>query len=232
MVLPLYLAITAAEMTGSHPLPPNFAYMACHFSQNTQGLSNYPKWLPDHSILMLDDLNPMDGHDPERIFRELSSLLSGFHIDALVLDFQRPDCQDTATLAALLVQSLPCPVIVSEPYAQGLDCPVLLPPVPPDTPLEGWLSPWRSREIWLETSQDALHLQLTESGCQRNFHPYPEKPEPLFSDESLHCHYQIHTNGDSAEFLLFRTRSDWDALAEKAAALGVTRCLGFWQDFP
>ena len=45
MGLPLYLAMTAAELSAAEALPRKMAYMACHFSLYGTGLSNIPEQL-------------------------------------------------------------------------------------------------------------------------------------------------------------------------------------------
>ena len=153
MALPLYLALTAAEMAGN-PHPDNLTYMACHFSSGGKGLSNLPNVLPPGAILILDDSTPMDGHDPDLIGKQLKDLVQKFRCESLLLDFQRPKNNEQQALAKMLSSTLPCPVGVSEPYAKGLSCPVFLPPVPPDMSPSRHLAPWQGREIWLEAALD------------------------------------------------------------------------------
>ena len=164
MALPLYLAQTAQEMAGN-PLAQGTAYLACHFSPGGQGLSNLPEWLPEGSMLILDDSNPMDGHDGSLILKQLTEIITRNNCESLLLDFQRQDVPGQWDLAKLLTGFLPCPVGVSELYAQGLSCPVFLPPVPPDRPFVDYLAPWQGREIWLEAALDGITLILTESRC-------------------------------------------------------------------
>ena len=52
MAITPFLAMTAAEIEHSTPLPPNVAWMACHFSPYGAGLSNLPKNLPAGSLLI------------------------------------------------------------------------------------------------------------------------------------------------------------------------------------
>ena len=151
MVLALYLAQTATEMAGN-PQPENFAYLACHFSPGGKGLSNLPFPLPQGAMLILDDSTPMDGHDPDLILQQLSGLIQENQCKYLLLDFQRRDVPGQGELAKRLCSSLSCPVGVSEIYAEGLSCPVFLPPVPPDRPLSAYLAPWHGREVWLEAA--------------------------------------------------------------------------------
>ena len=74
MVLPLYLAMTAAEIRANTDFPPNIGYMACHFSPYGTGLSNCPAHLPEGSMLILNDRTPVYGHCPERIAQQLMEM--------------------------------------------------------------------------------------------------------------------------------------------------------------
>ena len=225
MALPLYLALTPAEMAGNPDLPPQFAYLACHFSSCSPGLSNLPDRLPPDSMLILDDSTPMDGHDPEQILRELSAQPELHQYSYLLLDFQRPGIEAQAGLARLLVEKLPYPGVVSAFYAEGLSCPVFLPPAPPDMPLKEYISPRAGREIWLEAALDGLTLTLTESGCITAL--LPDFPGEGLKDDKLHCHYTIEA---PATFHLWRTREDLEALLKEAEMLGVAKAVGLWQE--
>ena len=227
MALPLYLAQTAAEMAGN-PLPRHAAFLSCRFSPGGQGLSNFPEELPSCSILILDDSTPMDGHDPQMITEQLSREISRLSCEAFLLDFQRPGNTGQLELAKILTQSLTCPVAVSELYAGELDCPVFLPPLPPDKCLSEYLMPWADREIWLEAALDGIMLTLTEAGCTAE--SLFDFPEEGLSDKKLHCRYTVETAADSALFRLWRTRADLDALLAEAEAFGVARAIGLWQE--
>ena len=229
MALPVYLAMTAAEMGESTKLPSHFAYMACHFSPYGTGLSNLPKWLPENCMLTLNDRTPICGHDPALIAEELTKVIERRHCSSLLLDFQRPDCEEIAILARALIDALPCPVGLSAGYAKGFSCPVFLPPVPLDTPLASYLAPWQGREIWLEAALDGLQITLTSQGCKFSPIPYPSFSDG-FMEETLYCHYQIQTGADFAEFTLYRTREDLNSLLEEAEILGVTSAIGLWQE--
>jgi hypothetical protein len=227
MALPLYLAQTAAEMAGN-PFPDLPAYMACHFSSCSFGLSNLPRALPEGTLLILDDSTPMDGHDPERILQQLSELISLQGCAGLLLDFQRQDVPGQQELVKLLCDALPCPVGISELYAEGLSCTVFLPPAPPDRLLSEYLAPWKGREVWLEAALDGTVLTLTETCCTAS--PLFDFPADGLLDEKLHCHYAIETADNSAVFHLWRTRNDLDSLLAEAESLGVTRAVGLWQE--
>lgn len=227
MVLPLYLAQTSLEMVGNS-LQEHPAYMACHFSPGGQGLSNLPQALPAGAVLILDDSTPMADHDPELIGKQLADAIRQQGCESLLLDFQRPDIPGQRELAKLLADSLPCPVGVSEIYAERLSCPVFLPPVPPDKPLKDYLAPWQGREIWLEAALEGITLTLTEAGC--SVEALYDFPDGGLRDDQISCHYAVETTADSAIFQLWRTRHDLDALLAAAETQGVTKAIGLWQE--
>ena len=94
MAIPQYLAMTAAEMALA-PLPPHPAWMACHFSPYSTGLTNLPPKLRQGSLLILNDRTPIHCHDPERVCRELNTALHRFGCVGLLVDFQNPVCPET-----------------------------------------------------------------------------------------------------------------------------------------
>ena len=232
MALPLYLAMTAAEIQENSSIPTPLAYMACHFSPYGTGLSNFPRFLPKESLLILNDRTPIHGHDWEQIREELESIVETHQCSGILLDFQRPGFDELRNLAKLLTGSFPCPVAVSEPYAQGLPCPVFLPPVPHNVPVSEYLLPWDGREIWLEAALDAIEITITPLGYKAA-PGYPHQNGTIFPQDALHCHYHVTVEPDQAVFSLFRTREDLDDLLAEAEALGVTRAIGLWQElFP
>ena len=229
MGLPLYLAMTAAEMLENGPLPPRFAYMACHFSPYGTGLTNLPDWLPENSMLILNDRTPIRGHDPALICDQLAERIEILHCSSLLLDLQRPDCEESAVLARKLISALPCPVGLSVVYADVGSCPLFLPSPPLDVPLAAYLAPWQGREVWLEAVLDGLQLDLTPSGCAAASIPYPALSGGFY-DEALYCHYRIQTEPSAAHFTLYRAREDLDLLLAEAEMLGVTTAIGLWQE--
>ncbi len=225
-----FLAMTATEMRKDSRLPPKVAWMACHFSPYGQGLSNLPTELPPQSMIILDDSTPLRGHDPKTISDQLSDCLNGIRISGILLDFQRPGNPETAALTKHLIRELPCPIIVSDHYAEDLSCPVFLPPVPPSVPLPEHISLWKGRDIWLEIGLPGETLTLTKQGCKTAAVPYPDISISGFSEETLHCHYTITTNEKSASFTLWRTMDDLTQLMEEAATLGITDFIGLYQE--
>ena len=231
MPIARYLAMTGAEMAGNAVFPDYAAWMACHFSPGGKGLSNLPKGLPPGSLLILDDSTPIQDHDPERIAAELGSCMERLQCAGLLLDFQRPGEEQARTLTEYLCQALPFPVVVSDSYADGLDCGVFVSPVPPDTSMDTWLSRWSGREIWLDTTMEGLEIVLTEKGAKNVPLPVWDCPEGGLEDTRLHCHYQISLGCDSAVFTLWRTMEDIAAQLEEAEQLGVTAAVGLYQEF-
>lgn len=230
MALKSYLAITNAEFYSLPQLPPHPAWMACHFSGYSSGLSNMPDTFPPDSLIMLDDSTPIGGHDPQRILQELTRLYEQVKPAGFLLDFQRAGSPETAQLAKLLSQALPCPVAVSHLYASGLDCPVFLPPTPLHKPLTEHLKPWKGREIWLEIAPDSQVLTVTREGCQVSAGNFSELPEPVFYHEGLFCRYHTQVLTDRVIFTLQRGQQDWEALLAQAEKLGVRCCVGLYEN--
>jgi len=229
MALTRYLAMTAAEIAKNPNLPPNIGWMACHFSPYGTALSNFPRHLPDGSLLILNDRTPIHGHDPEQIAAQLSEHTGELHCSALLLDFQRPDCEETAVLVDYLLQAASCPVVVSDVYAKALNCPVFLPPVPPSVSLEAHLDRWKGRDIWLEIGLDGEMITLTEAGASVTSLPHFVPLSDGHWDKKLHCHYKTEV-GEIARFTLWRTQEDWNTLAEEAVQWGVTAMVGLYQE--
>ncbi len=230
MACACYLAITAAEIANAPALPERLAWMACHFSSCDAGLSNRPTQLPAGAMLILDDQMSVAEHDIAQIVDQMCSLVGAFGVDAVLLDFQRPDNAHTAAIAKALVESLTCPVGVSDLYAADLSCPVFLPPVPPYCKIEAYLAQWIGREIWLEAALSSANITLTAEGaavCDGGFAPPQANAH---HDEALFCHYVTTLSDGKAEFQLFRTQDDLLSLLARADALGVKRCIGLYQE--
>ena len=226
MEIPLYLAMTAAEFSSYDPLPQHPAWMSCRFSSSGNGLCNLPSTLPEGTLLILDDQTPPAGHDAFLIRRQLEEILNSHRCAGLLLDFQRPDSMETAEIAKTLL-SLPCPVCVSHLYAEDPSCPVFVPPCPLTTPMEQHLAPWQGREIWLEVALDRADYRIQKSGCQ--IRPASQEALPFY-DEKLFCHYGIRIEPEQILFTLERKRTDLDILPASAAACGVTRTVGLFQE--
>lgn len=231
MALPFYLAMTAAEFSAAETLPVQVAWMACHFSSYGLGLSNLPQQLPAGAMIILNDRTPIHGHDPAVIARQLHTLWEALHPSCFLLDFQRPDMQETAAVARAITETLPCPVGITEHYARELDCPVFLPPVPLLTPLEEYLKPWQGRKIWLEIAPEAETVTVTAEGAKiAPALPVALEP-PVFENKKLHCRYHTTVAEDRAVFSLQRDSAHIPELLEAARALGITQAVGLYQQF-
>lgn len=223
-----YLAMTRSELeafslTQGHAP----AYMACHFSPYSTGLSNIPASLPDGAMVILNDRTPIYGHDPQQIARQITDVTERTHCSCVLLDFERPGYEETKRLCEFLIANLSCPVGVSALYAEGTDCPVFLPPVPMDMTLGDYLAPWQGRQVWLDIAPEAVCVSVTEAGSRFSPMAGSSPPENAFFDDALHCHYRSEVLDDRIHFYLWR---DLASLIEEADALGVAKCIGLYQE--
>ena len=229
MGLPLYLAMTGAEMRCTSQLPTHFAYMACHFSPYGTGLSNLPEKLPKDSLLIVNDRTPICCHDPGLILQQLTTIIGQHSVTAVLLDLQRPDIPETQALVKQLID-LPCPVSISHLYARELDCPVLVPPVPVSRKIEEHLAPWLGREIWLEAALGGMTIRMDAHGSVTDEYVI-ENDIPLpFSDPDLYCRYRIETGDNTAFFHMRRSKDDLVQLLTDSAQYGVTTAVGLYQE--
>ena len=229
MILPLYLAMTAGEFANCKSLPDKVAWMGCHFSSRDLGLSNMPQWLPEGSLLMVDDWMPIGGHDPHLIGRQLQETVVKFHCKGIILDFQRPGSEETMALCRYLSEAIPCPVAVSHWYAEGLDCPVFLSALPLRKRLAEHLSPWLGRPIWMEATLDAEEAVVTEDGCQILPGCLDPLPAPWHKDESLYCRYHWEKKDQAAQFLVQRQKEDLTAMLDSATGQDLELAVGLYQ---
>lgn len=224
-----YLAATAGELQGDGLADHKIAYMACHFSLYTTGLSNVPDSLPTGSMLILNDQIPICGHDPYQIKEQLEQAIERLSCDSLLLDFQRPGNSETAKLCAILAKELSCPLGVSHHYARDLNCCVFLPPPPLDMPLAEYLNSWEGRNIWLEAALETAEYVITADGCKVSPLPYEPPQEKTFLEETLHCRYRCRVAPNEIRFFLYRTQDQLDALLEQTEALGIEKTIGLYQ---
>ena len=231
MAIPRYLAMTAAEIQQASPLPHRVCWMSCLFSPYTTALSNLPKQLPPQSLVMVTDLTPINGHDPDACAAQLIQLVKQFHIQGIVFDFQRPEQPDAASFLKAITAVLPCPCAISEPYAADASCPVFVSPPPLHASLEDHLKRWQEREIWLELAAYETKIILTEAGSEVLTLPSGVHEGTCHEDRELHCHYSITLSDKDAHFQLWRTATDLDLLLEEAEQYHVTNAIGLYQEF-
>ena len=229
MPFPIYLAMTAAEFCQKPPEMYSMGYMACHFSPYGTGLSNVPETLPPGSMLILNDRTPVCGHDPQLIARQLAQAAEALQCSRVLLDLQRPAEALTAQIAQAAVQALPCPTAVSACYADGLRCPVLVPPVPLLQPPGDYLQPWQGREIWLEIAPQRSNFVITEAGCREDTY-CPDAHAPIHWDNELCCRYSMQTNGAQVIFSVKRDKDALHQLLQQARPFGVTCGVGLYQE--
>ena len=227
MEIARYMAMTADEYAAADRLPDRIAWMACHFSPYSTSLSNTPANLPECSLLILNDSTPPENQDIENIANSIVNVLNINKCSGLLLDFQRPDNEKSAEIVdALLKQSIP--VCVSEIYAQDLDCPIFLPPLPLTETLDDYIRPYKNREIWLDTALSCIRYIISASGSIKL--PVSDDLNCQLEDNTLHCHYRIDITDDCAIFTLRRTREDLENLISEAEKIGITTTLGLYQE--
>ena len=222
MTLPLYLAMTAAEITPySHT-----AYMACHFSPYSTGLSNLPQDLPPGCMIIINDRIPVQGHDPQIILAQLHQLCTQLRPESILLDMQRAPTTDAETVVEAICTEASCPVAVSELYASKYTCPVFLSSPPIHKTLDAHITPWKGRQIWLEAATELCSYVVTERDCALQYLP---QEEPAYECPQLFCHYSIRKTDESAIITLERTRDDLIKLLATAEGSGITKAIGLYQ---
>ena len=224
MPLPIYLAMTAAEIEKNSVLPQQIAWMACHFSPYGTGLSNCPTQLPPGSMLILNDRTPVCGHDPQQVAAQLRELAETLQCSRVLLDLQRPGSAQTQQIVTAVIQALPCPVAVSQFYGQDLSCPVFLPPLPLLQTPEAYLASWKGREIWLDVAPEQATYRITESGCAK----LALDTDGGFShtEADLCCDYGI---AQTEDVICFHVRQDIAALVRRLEGSAVTCLVGLYQ---
>ena len=229
MGLPFYLAMNAAEIAASVKLPP-MAWMSCHFSPCSEGLTNLPLWLPEGSLIIVDDRFPCGGHRGHAVAEELSDTVRRFHCAGIILDFQQPDSGELRKLVPLLLEALPCPVAVSDLYAPPHRCAVFLSPGPLwEAPGDHWRT-WSDREIWLDASLCLQKVSVTPDGLVPGaILPWDGNGDGFF-DEALCCQYRTHAETDSIHFTFFDTPETMAKKLDLAQQFGATRAVGLWRE--
>ena len=230
MVLPLNLALTPAEISTQAAFPCPIAFMACSFSPYTLGLSGIPTVLPKGSMLIVTDRMDCQGHSADLVADQLQKAMDDLQYESILLDFQRPPAPEAEWMIQHIVESLPCPVAVTEGYAAKLNCPVFLSPAPLHLPLVEHIAPWHNREIWLEAALGQCDIKVTETGVTATSQFPPDGLSGGFYEESLCCQYKTKVNKDNVTFILFDTPESLKKKLELAALLGVKRAVGLWQE--
>ena len=230
MALPLYLAMTAAELSSHSEIPQHFAWMACHFSPWSEGVTNIPETLPQGAMLILNDRMPCQGHCPDLVAHQLRDAVQKLECESVLLDFQRPPEPEANAIIQALVEELPCPVAVSENYAKELDCPVFLPPSPLHRTLADHLSSRTGREIWLEAALCQEDIVVTSAGVSYVPQFPPDHLDGGFMEENLCSRYRTQVAENEVRFTLYDTWESLEKKLEQAQTLGVARAVGLFQE--
>lgn len=230
MALPLYLATTPVEMPICSQTHDRIAWMACHFSPWSQGLTNLPTELPPGAMLILNDRLPCQGHSPDLVAQQLRDTATALSCESVLLDFQRPPEPHTQAIVSAIFNALSYPPGVTEGYARHYSCPVFLSPAPLHIPLAEWLHPWQDREIWLEAALCQELVTVTSNGPTFTHQFPPEQLDGGFFDEDLCCRYKMQIHQDKIDFTLFDTRESLEKKLQKAHSLGITRAVGLYQE--
>ena len=230
MALPLYLAMTASEIASVDTIPTNFAYMACHYSAFSQGLSNIPSTLPKNSVLILNDNFPCQDHSPSLVADQLKELVDTFHCESLLLDFQRPPTPETEQMITAIVSAISTPVVISAGHGSAWKGPVFLPPCPLHIPLAEYLLPWKGHEIWLEAALCQEEITVYPHGTAFTPQFPPCNLSGGFTEDTLCCNYQIQEYDDHIAFTLYDTADSLNRKLSHAQDLGVIRAVGLWQE--
>ena len=229
MVLPLYLAMTPWEMEVCPTLPPNIGWMACHFDPDGPGLRDIPDALPPGAMLILNDRLPCRDHDPAAIAAALAGAAEDLGCDSVLLDFEREPAADTMAVAQALRDALLCPLAAPPGFIEDLDCAVFLPSCPLHVPLAEHLRPWRDRTVWLDVCPRQQTITVTRDGSA--YGPaIPVDRQGGEYDEILRCQCVTGIGTDRVSFTLFDTPETLNRKLEQAAALGVAKGVGLYQE--
>lgn len=228
MALTLYLAMTCAEIQNCQPLPAHIAWMACHFSPYGSGLSNMPQQLPEGSVLILNDRIPPQGHDPKLVASQLAQTAEKQAAARILLDFQRPGCNETAAVVSEVLQVAPCPTAVTPAYAAQHNCPVFLSPALRQ-PLQAQLANWDGREVWLEALPECQVITVTEQGSRIVTNPLPGPVVESQLVETLFCRYRREQGDDHISFTVWRDHEMLSQFLTAAEELHVPCAIGLYQ---
>lgn len=217
-----YLAMTGAEFF-RYSSENAAAWMSCRFSSMGSGLGNLPPSPP--ALLILDDQTPFTDHDPRRIAAQLAQAAQG--TEGILLDFQRD--WDAVPVIREILQAAPCPVAVTEKYAQGLDCGVFLCPAL-NLPLAQGITSWADRDIWLDIPTGMQVFTVDKDGCGVGEICEPEGDFSYFDPDS-HCRYRIEKSEKEIRFSLYRPPEALGDILQEAETLGIKKAVGLYQDF-
>ncbi len=213
MVCKRYLAVTEKEIGNiSGPV----AWMACRFAQKHPGLDNLPSRLPEGSLIILDDLQPISGHSPARIARQLETLCRQHRPAGILLDLQRKKTPQAMQMVKALLQIQETPIALTAEYAREFSCPVLV-TAPMHQKLQQVIAPWKNREIWLDIPMGQVTIRQGKLTDEKATHTGNYQ-----WDRFLCCGY-AKTGQDT--YALCRNKAMLPKILEEAARLGIPKAL-------
>lgn len=224
----IYIAFLPAQWNKMHTLRKRAAWLGCRLSPYGDGITGLPPALPEKSMLILTDETPPQGHDPERVARELTENAMILGADRILLDFQRDNLQENRDIAKMVLRYSEIPVGITEQYGKDLDCPVFLSPPPLWTPLEEKAAAWAGRELWLEAVTESALVTVTQKGSRYEPGDFP-LPEDSPVHERLCLRYRMERSERQQRFTLSRDAGMVRKLLKQAEGLGFTVGVGLFE---
>ena len=226
MALPLYLAMTRQEMEYAPALP---RYPGCFFPDGP-GLCDLPHVLPPESLLILTDRIPWRGQAPAPVAAQIAEAAKRLECGCVLLDLEKDPSEFAADVAKILSEVLPCPLAAPPGFADDSDCAVFLPPCPLHVPLAEYLHPWQGQEVWLDVTMQQETITVMPEGTRYGSPTPADRQDGGWFDEILLCRCITKMAEDQVQFLLFDTPDTLKLKLEQAAALGVTKAVGLYQE--
>lgn len=229
MEIPWFPAITQEEIRQMSTLPAQFAWMACHFDPNGNGIIDLPETLPPGCILILNDQIPYNGHSGEIIAQKLKECAQKWRLNGILLDFERPIPEEQKETARMLVNTLPCPVVCGQDTEiEGLISLIQMPPLL-ENPKKYFQ---RKKGAWLELQKQAVNFCIEKDGCKSDSVEVPQMEIIKgLQDNELYVHYHFTVNTENADLLLWRDRQDREKIMELAKEAGIDTIIGLYQEF-
>lgn len=229
MEIPWFPAITQEEIQKLATLPAQFAWMACHFNPEGNGIMDLPETLPPGCILILNDQIPYHGQSGEVIGQQLTECAQRWSLHGVLLDFERPVSEELRETVRMLVSTLPCPVACGKNLEiEGLVSVIQMPPLS-EKPKEYFES---KKGVWLELRKQAEGYRIERDGSKSysTEEPQGEKLKRL-QDTALCVHYHFTVNTENADFVLWRDHKDREKIIEQAKEAGIDTVIGLYQEF-
>ena len=224
-----YIAMTGAEFSNAALLQEHPAWMACHFSPYSTGLSNLPDTLPEESMIILNDSTPLCGHDPEFIATELNYLADKCKANAFLLDFQRERTSETEDFVEQITNKLNRQVAVTEQYGTITECAVFLSCPRPCQSVAEKAALWKNRDLWLELATESETITIKKDNAIRSISSPTALSGQDFKNSSLNCRYRTEIFDKKVTITLERSVENIPGLLEEANVCGIKITVGLYQ---